>query len=355
MDSSVKARPNHYELLGVTYTASTAEIAQAFTKKMSAFAARPLAAVAQLSIAFETLRDPERRKAYDASLRPPPPPKPAVPQPAYMLRWVPAPFMAAAVAVPPARPAPPKLQAARLVEPKAAPFVAAPAPVPQAAEQRQEPEPQRRPEPFVEPQRVIQRVIEKGPAAQPKARPLGLNRTAMAIGGVVLGVGMLGAVAGWSAGLVEQPEPEDRVTLALPRAKPIKPAASAAPAPARTVEPAQSRWPRSTAAPRLARSIPAAPRPLPLEELEADASQSTQSDNGPAAAETPGAAVVPASLSLSNPMIARTIGRIGYPCGEVASTTAVEGGRFKVTCTSGHSYQATSVRGRYHFRRWNSR
>jgi hypothetical protein len=59
-------------------------------------------------------------------------------------------------------------------------------------------------------------------------------------------------------------------------------------------------------------------------------------------------------MPLSNALIARTIGRIGYSCGEVASTSAVDGspGVFKVTCTSGQSYRAAPVRGRYHFRRW---
>ena len=70
-----------------------------------------------------------------------------------------------------------------------------------------------------------------------------------------------------------------------------------------------------------------------------------------AAAEAPAPAVAEAKLPLSNAVIARTIGRIGYACGEVASTSAVEGGAFKVTCTSGASYRAAPVRGRYHFRR----
>jgi hypothetical protein len=58
-------------------------------------------------------------------------------------------------------------------------------------------------------------------------------------------------------------------------------------------------------------------------------------------------------MPLPKAVIARTIGRIGYPCGQVASTTAVDGasGAFKVTCTSGHSYRAAPVRGRYRFRR----
>ena len=76
---------------------------------------------------------------------------------------------------------------------------------------------------------------------------------------------------------------------------------------------------------------------------------------GQVAAESAPAAVTAAKLPLPNAVVARTIGRIGYACGQVASTTALEGGEpgaFKVTCTSGHSYRAAPVRGRYHFRRW---
>jgi hypothetical protein len=61
-------------------------------------------------------------------------------------------------------------------------------------------------------------------------------------------------------------------------------------------------------------------------------------------------------MPLPNRVIARTIQRIGYPCGQVAST--VPGGAqgvFTVTCTSGHSYQAAPVRGRYRFRRVGGR
>jgi hypothetical protein len=55
---------------------------------------------------------------------------------------------------------------------------------------------------------------------------------------------------------------------------------------------------------------------------------------------------------LPNAVIARTIGRIGYPCGQVAATSAAgTPGVFTVTCTSGHSYRAAPVHGRYRFRR----
>jgi hypothetical protein len=64
------------------------------------------------------------------------------------------------------------------------------------------------------------------------------------------------------------------------------------------------------------------------------------------------AAPAAASLPLPKAVIARTIGRIGYPCGAVASASASGApGVFTVTCTSGHSYRAAPVHGRYHFRR----
>jgi hypothetical protein len=257
-----------------------------------------------------------------------------------------------------------------VAEPKPEPFIAAPEPVsPKAIEPSPEPaprsegprqEPQQWPEPFVEQQRAIYRAIERGPAAQPEESPIGWNRTAMLVGGVVLGVGMLGAVAGWSAGLVEQPQPaEAAMTVALPRAKPPATTAAAAPEPAWTVAPTRpERRPRATGAPARSERPSRAASSLPVEELQTEASQFAQSQSEPAVAQAQPAAVVPASLSLPNPVIARTLGRIGYACGEVASTTPVEGatpGVFRVTCTSGHSYRATPVRGRYHFRRLSNR
>jgi hypothetical protein len=57
-------------------------------------------------------------------------------------------------------------------------------------------------------------------------------------------------------------------------------------------------------------------------------------------------------MPLPNAVVARTIERIGYSCGEVASTSPMEGdGVFKITCTSGQSYRAAPVHGRYRFKR----
>jgi hypothetical protein len=79
---------------------------------------------------------------------------------------------------------------------------------------------------------------------------------------------------------------------------------------------------------------------------------------GQNAAEAPPAEAAAASLPISNRTAARTIERIGYACGRIAATTPVEGeatGVYKVTCTSGQSYRAAPVNGRYRFKRWGSR
>jgi hypothetical protein len=74
-----------------------------------------------------------------------------------------------------------------------------------------------------------------------------------------------------------------------------------------------------------------------------------------AADTTPAPATDSAKLPLANATIARTIERIGYACGSVASTAATgSSGVFTVTCSSGDSYQATPLHGRYHFRRLGS-
>jgi hypothetical protein len=58
-------------------------------------------------------------------------------------------------------------------------------------------------------------------------------------------------------------------------------------------------------------------------------------------------------MPLPKPTIARTLHRIGYSCGSVASTSAVDGqaGVFTVTCTSGQSYRASPQHGRYRFKK----
>jgi curved DNA-binding protein CbpA len=64
----VRSRPNHYETLGLSPSASDEEIAEAFAHKMSALRWHPVGAKAPVCIAYETLRDAAKRRAYDRSL-----------------------------------------------------------------------------------------------------------------------------------------------------------------------------------------------------------------------------------------------------------------------------------------------
>jgi len=354
MDSSVKARASHYEILGLTPAATASEVAQAFASKMSLFAARPMAAVAELSVAYETLRDPARRRAYDASLRPAPPA-----QPRFTARWNSAPFIGSALE-------------AMLVEERL--------PAVQQSEARSRPEvhAQADARPLVDSRktdpRSSARKIFPNSAERPHEEPRTLvrgsetssllgresavewSRTGIAIGGVVVFVAVLGAVAGWSSGLVEQPQqPEVRITTPLPPAKSPAPAGIERPSAGWSLETRRpERFRHAAVSVARAERTPPAPQAVAAEDPAIEPSQTGPIGSGPASAEEPDAEAVEASLPLPKPVIARTIARIGYPCGEVASATPIEGGApgaFKVTCTSGHSYQAAPVRGRYHFRR----
>ena len=79
MSSTVKSRPNHYELLGLSPTATLDELDRAFARELRL--PRAFGSLAEFTIAYETLRDPAKRKAYDASIfkpEPKPEPKPAL-------------------------------------------------------------------------------------------------------------------------------------------------------------------------------------------------------------------------------------------------------------------------------------
>ena len=180
---------------------------------------------------------------------------------------------------------------------------------------------------------------------------------ALAAGALILAVG-LGAWTGLEAGNDdEQAQTENSVTLKVPAAKPIPDLAGSPLTPAPSMAEDRSPQPTRAAATRVGRSAPPLQIDLP-EDRSGDAAQVGQSPAdeiviGQAPAESTSVEATTAKLPLPNTVIARTIGRIGYPCGQVASTAAMEGtaGVFKVTCTSGHSYRAAPVRGRYRFRR----
>jgi hypothetical protein len=350
MASTVLSRTTHYDTLGLEPTASLAEIERAFAWGVSPFRPRPIGGVAQVSIAYQTLRDPERRRAYDESIGIRPEPKLA-PRPLHSG----ASFRVAAPLHPAERfaavtpPQPPERAVGSFI----------------AASLRAQPEPRAAvAPPPVEMPRAPARVSA---LPEDEAGETGINRTALSVGGVVLAVILIGAWAGLEAGDpgdAEQAKAE--LSTALPKARPVTSAAAAEPAPSRAEAP-RVRRPLAFASLRTRHARPTA-RAVAVAEADPPAHHSyyetTGADGTPeiAVAEEPAAPTAsapaqatPASMPLPDRVVARTIHKIGYACGQVASTSAVDGqpGVFNVTCTSGHSYRAAPVHGRYRFRRSN--
>jgi outer membrane biosynthesis protein TonB len=60
---------------------------------------------------------------------------------------------------------------------------------------------------------------------------------------------------------------------------------------------------------------------------------------------------------LGDAEIARTIDRIGFPCGRVVSSEAVASGQgiYKINCSSGEAYQGTTKGGHLFFRPWTGK
>jgi len=377
MVSAVQSRPNYYELLGLTPAATEDEITRAFAKAMGMFGFHPMALAAQLSAAFEILRNPAKRKDYDRSLGLAKAPEPK-PQPwAIAAQRAGTPFFGLAPSAPAAAPrseAPPPPAAPRVdplhrpaapSEPRVAPFIAAalreppkaaaPEPVPQ-------PDPMPRPEPRIE--RDLEDILTAARGTIPPEaddRPIEWKRPAIAVGGVILAVGLVGGIAGMSAGgnAADSQQNQARVTVAVPAAKTLAPSESTAPG---RFEAASLPVGAQVASFRNTRhrssSQPRAFEKSAIDGIEAaigqpETSPGVDTATEQASAEAPAPEAAPASLPLPNRVIARTIDRIGYSCGSVASATAIEGadGVYKINCTSGQSYQAAPVHGRYRFRR----
>ncbi len=413
MASRAQSLPNHYEVLGLSPGAGQDEITCAFAKAMSMFGARPVAVAAHISQAFEVLRNPEKRRAYDRSIGLVPKPEPYQWQFAIapQLR---APFIASAMTggavrgarpgfVPEpqvtAEPAPEAPTDAQVAEAKLSSLIASlrelaepSAPVPaseafppeQAQAQKQEgalelpvdgtPGTQMREEPrrvggdpFTP---VIDHILAVGHAEKARLYQHGnqrrdWKRPGLALGGLLAGAGIIGTIVGLSAG--GSTSPQRALTVPLPAATSHAGAVPSVPAEAPSSM-------ASDAAAAEALPVPPAP-PMPMhrqaipskapvfvpqqqsaqvpveEEANVDAVVATPSD--PLAPNSTAAQPVATRMPLPNAVIARTIEHIGYACGSVASTAAVEGasGVFNVTCTSGNSYRAAPVGGRYHFRK----
>lgn len=346
MVSSVTATPNHYEVLGLASTASPDEIAKAYAAHMATFRLRPenaLKRLASLSTAYETLRDPAKRSAYDASLG----------VNAEPVRREPSPFIAAAVPQPDARPHVGSFIAASLRQPVRKPEPEAPAVR----------APETRPVAPAEPVSVV--------ADEPVKRTIDRNHATIAAGVVGLAILAL-AISSPRPNADRLPAPAtaapQAVTVGLPpaTAAPVAVVPQIVPPKSEAAAPREQATaevtPQPSETPPAVASTPdqqpatqtAATEAPPASSADQTAAAPTQ-DNA-TAAPAPDAASTPATdtakLPLGNATIARTIERIGYACGSVASTAAMDAsGVFKVTCSSGDTYQATPVHGRYHFRK----
>ena len=373
MDNTVKARPNHYELLGLGPTASLDEIDEAFARELRL--PRAFGSLAEFTVAYETLRDPIKRRAYDASIERKTEPRPAlsltgrlegaalgaVPTKplAYVKPTSTPPPATTPQSRPESRPAPRTAPSATaLLHQPVTPRIPRPDPMPQTKEDLRPTEAMASSQP--EPQTASEDLLRR-PAGDHEQHELRWKLPALAAGALLLAIGG-GAWMGMESGNdASEDQLKPAVTLKVPPARAATPiAASADEAP--SIADAPSEPPTRAAAP--APKEPARP-PLKIDlldeqptEVAALEQQQRDIEQATAPAPTPAVATTSAKMPLPNSVIASTIRRIGYPCGQVASAAPVEGaapGVFKVTCTSGHSYRATPVNGRYRFRRLGGR
>ena len=352
MSDFVRSRLNYYEVLGVSPTAGSDEISRAFAKEGSVFRPHAFGRLAEVCLAYETLRDPVRRRAYDRSLgldsAPDRDKLPAGPQIGSPLRPV-------------------------LTGPAKRPVIVSRPPPPPFVDPTPQAEPQFRSGPEVSPsvQPHIggdwQRAVALDGHLGAGVSPAEWKRTGMAIGGLVAAAVLVGGLAGWWSGsdAAESQRPKHAASTSLPRASrpvastetqsaPVVPAVEPRPDRSSSIAATARRTQRAPELPQLA-SADEQPQEVQPQQDQADSGGAEQLADEQVATEAAPAPTAAAGLPLPDRMVARTIERIGYSCGKVASTAPADGeapGVYKVTCTSGQSYQAKPVKGRYHFRRW---
>jgi hypothetical protein len=356
MVSGVKSRPSHYEVLGLSPAASDDEIGRAFIKKMSLFGAHPMDEAAQILIAYETLRNADKRRDYDASLGLGAKREPELRQWSFAVappRWSPlitsaAPNLAERGVERPSEPHvtdEPSLEALTARE-------AAPKPTPQR-EQKRGPGPDGSLEALVHHIREVGR-LERESLRHAERRAPDWKKPVLAVSGLVLGAGLVGTLAGLSVTDNEAPAQAEPAATSTP---PKHPSIAARPTfPVATAIDTQVERPSRINAPEFRAKRAERLRPSSWAERESLDLESASEDATAVAAQP--AEAVAADMPLSSSLVAHTIDRIGYACGQVASTAPVEGeapGVYKVTCSSGQSYQATPVHGRYRFRRLGGR
>lgn len=338
-------RPTHYQILGVSPTAAADEVERAFARESSVFRPHVFGGLTEVCVAYQTLRDPIKRRAYDASIglvREPGPRK----LPQGVRGAATAETMVRAAPVEQRAPPPPSPP-----EPRSPPTRSA-LPLGPGADLNVRPEPTlRRGDP---PHLPLADVLDA------EVRPIDWRRAGITLGGFVLAACVLGGLAGWwsASGISEASPPKQAEPLSIPQSQPaaappipdLRPA-TASPAPEARIDrpgpanPGPVRTERNPIAPPEPVAVAVQPQP---DEAEPNAAEPVVDA---ALASTTTAAAMP----LPNRVIARTIDRIGYSCGSVTSATPVEGaapGVYKIGCSSGQFYQAKLVNGRYRFRRW---
>ncbi len=379
MVSSIRSRPNHYEVLGVAATANDGEIRRAFAKKMGLGAAHPPGKLAQILLAYETLHNRAKRRDYDRSLAAPPTLRPH--------QWTAAarprrtPFVAAAAITSGAQaslsgqvPEPhvtaePKLDVP--VEPSPTTSIgmslrelAKPEPLAAsspAANPKQEWKDDRGADARLE--QVVEQILAVGRADKERSRHLKFGvldwrRPVLALAGLVAGAGLFGALLGLSV-RENASSAQAEAASAAPHGRPLRHVAAPPAAPADAH--AETQLERAHRADlSVSRARHSVPRQRPVgsaEPVEQGAPVGSGLDESEIMADgdRPTAArAVAADLPLSNKLVAHTIERIGYACGQVAATAPAEGeaqGVYNITCSSGQTYQARPIRGRYRFRR----
>jgi outer membrane biosynthesis protein TonB len=158
----------------------------------------------------------------------------------------------------------------------------------------------------------------------------------------------------------------DGVTIDIPDAEPVRNTGGALEKPASAPPPSAREAAAAPSVPKPVTEEPvAAPRSTPKQESAPPKRPVTEERPEPARIANPVEDRAPpveaptrASLPLPNAVVSRTIERIGYPCGEVTSSSAIEsssGPAYKVVCSSGETYRASTVHGRLRFRRWEAR
>ncbi len=381
MATAIKSPSNHYDTLEISPSASDAEIARAFALQMRVFKLRPdnpLVHMARLNAAYQTLRDPLKRKAYDSSIGVGRQVEPWTPQDRSAIapvQWLDR-SGESVFTVAKKSEDQPRSEPSR--DMRFATFIAeslrqpAKEPEPQVvSEQSPDPAPAYEPEAADKPHlfNALEQ-IESDRAQRSAAR----NRAILAAS--VVGLGVLGIALGVSqfhASPAAEQSPQSAVTVPLPPATPAdqasaSPGAPPQPAPvprpeqqSRTQPTAPVKTP-ATAAPSGAAQPEesASPNPAPQSSPVESAPAPTEAQPAPPDATEPAVNAAPVvaaagKMPLPNATIARTIEHIGYACGQVVSTTPSDAPNvYKITCSSGDSYQATPVRGRYHFRRLSS-